>query len=73
MKMPRAILPLLIALLVSSASYAANSEVADAVMKGDTAAVRALLAKKADVNAPQTDGTTALHWAVYQENVTLVD
>ena len=42
-------------------------------MKGRPAAVRALLAKKADVNAPQTDGTTALHWAVYHEDVALVD
>jgi ankyrin repeat protein len=73
MKMRQAMLPLLVGVLVSSTSYAATSEVADAAMKGDTAAVRALLAKKADVNAPQTDGTTALHWAVYEENATLVD
>ena len=38
-------------------------EVADAVMHQDADAVRALLAKKADVNAAQADGTTALHWA----------
>ena len=41
-----------------------KSEIADAAMRGDTAAVRALLAKKVDVNAPQNDGSTALHWAV---------
>ena len=35
-------------------------------MRGDAAAVRALLAQKADVNAPQADGATALHWAVYR-------
>jgi len=73
MKLPKAILPLLVGVLLSTASYAGTSEVADAAMKGDTAAVRGLLAKKADVNAPQPDGTTALHWAVYNENVTLVD
>ena len=33
-------------------------------MKRDTAAVRALLAQKVDVNAPGTDGSPALHWAV---------
>jgi ankyrin repeat protein len=45
---------------------AAGSDVADAVMRGDTAAVRGLLARQADVNAPQRDGATALHWAVYR-------
>jgi ankyrin len=52
-------------ILLSSARLgAAGSEVADAAMRRDTQAVRALLLKKADVNAPQKDGTTALHWAV---------
>ena len=32
-------------------------------MNHDSSAVRALIAKKADVNAAQPDGTTALHWA----------
>src|SRR5688572_3123097 len=59
--------------LLPAVSYAAISDVADAAMKGQPAAVRALLAKKADVNAPQTDGSTALHWAVYHEDVALVD
>ena len=40
-----------------------NSPVADAAMRGDAAAVRALIAEGADVNAPQGDGMTALHWA----------
>ena len=47
----------------------ARSDVADAVMRGDTAAVRALLAQKADVNVTQGDGATALHWAVYREDL----
>ena len=62
-----------VAVLLSLASMpglgAAGSDVADAVMRGDTAAVRALLAQKADVNAPQADGATALHWAVYRADV----
>ena len=45
---------------------AAGSDVADAVMRGDAATVRALLGQKADVNATQADGATALHWAVYR-------
>ena len=47
----------------------AGSDVADAVMGGDKAAVRALLIQRADVNAPQADGATALHWAVYRGDV----
>ncbi len=52
---------------------AAGSDVADAVMRGDVPALRALIQKKADVNAPQTDGATAIHWAVYRDNVQAVD
>ena len=64
-----------VALLLSDRSRlgAAGSDVADAVMRGDTAAVRALLAQKADVNAPQADGATALHWAVYRADAALTD
>jgi len=66
-----------VALLLSVESMpslgAAGSSVADAVMRGDTAAVRALLAQKADVNAPQADGATALHWAVYRSDPALTD
>src|SRR6266702_2427304 len=32
-------------------------------MTKNAAAVRALIQQKANVNAPQADGTTALHWA----------
>jgi ankyrin repeat protein len=39
------------------------AEIADAEMNQNSDAVRALLAKKVDVNAAQADGTTALHWA----------
>jgi ankyrin repeat protein len=52
---------------------AGRADVADAVMKRDTAALRALLQQKANVNAPQTDGATALHWAVYHDDPETVD
>jgi uncharacterized protein len=52
---------------------AGASEVADAVMRGDTTALRALLARKADVNRPQVDGATALHWAVYRDDLEAAD
>jgi ankyrin repeat protein len=44
------------------------SPLADAVRRQDKQAVQALLKKKADVNATQPDGATALHWAVYAED-----
>jgi ankyrin repeat protein len=52
---------------------AANSEVADAAMNGNKEAVRALVQRKANVNAPQIDGTTALHWAVQANDPDLAD
>ena len=42
---------------------AERSPIADAAERRDTAAVRALLARAADVGAAQSDGMTALHWA----------
>ena len=59
-------------LLLSTHAGAAR-DVADAAMRGDTAAVRTLLAQRADVNAPQADGATALHWAVYRGDRELAD
>jgi ankyrin repeat protein len=50
--------------LSSVASLAAKSDVADAAMRGDIATVRKMISTKTDVNAPQNDGATALHWAV---------
>ena len=44
-----------------------------AVQQMDRAAIRQLLDKKADVNAPQADGTTALHWAAYHDDLDLVN
>jgi ankyrin repeat protein len=48
---------------------AVQSQVADAVMNGDMAALRTLLQQKADVNASKVDGATGLHWAVFRDNV----
>ena len=42
-------------------------------MSGDAAAVQRLIRQKLDVNAPQADGATALHWAVYRNDVALAD
>ena len=52
---------------------AGKSPVADAAMQGNKNAVRALIQQKADVNAPQVDGATALHWAVRGNDLELAD
>ncbi|MBZ5632563.1 MAG: ankyrin repeat domain-containing protein [Acidobacteriia bacterium] len=65
----------LIAALVSclTAFAAAPSPVGDAAMKGDTQAVRRLIGQKADVNAAQPDGATAIQWAAFSNNLQLAD
>src|ERR1044071_3090633 len=52
---------------------AGKSDVADAVQKRDKAALTKLLQQKADVNATQVDGATALHWAVYWDDTETVE
>jgi ankyrin repeat protein len=70
MRFTRVLAPLaLVALLC--AAIAPESPIADAAMRGDVAAVRALLARGADVNAPQGDGMTALHWAAQRGDADL--
>jgi ankyrin repeat protein len=51
----------------------ASSPLADAAMNDDLAAVRALLAEAVDVNTPQADGMTALHWAAHGDNLEMAD
>jgi ankyrin repeat protein len=51
------------------ANAASQGVVADAEQNRDAAAVRALLAGKADPNIPQSDGTTALHWAAHWDDI----
>jgi ankyrin repeat protein len=44
-------------------------ELVSAVRRLDKAAVQTLLQRKTDVDARQADGTTALHWAVYLDDL----
>ena len=59
-----------IAMLLTAAP--ADTRLSDAAMQGDQDAVRSLLKQKVDVNAPQGDGTTALHWAAYRDDPEMV-
>jgi ankyrin repeat protein len=44
----------------------------EAVKSGDRPAAIALLGRRVDVNAPESDGTTALHWAIHRDDADLV-
>jgi uncharacterized protein len=56
-----------VAVLVFAA--AADTRLADAAQNGDKDRVRALLQQNANPNAAQGDGSTALHWAAYQDDL----
>jgi uncharacterized protein len=60
-------LPLVLLAFVSH-SRAADTPLADATEKQDRVTVRTLIEHHADVNQPQVDGMTALHWAVYHDD-----
>ncbi len=68
----RATVAALCLLTVPPAGWAAGSDLIDAVKRQDPAAVRALL-PKSQVNSPEADGFTALHWAVQRDNLAIVD
>jgi ankyrin repeat protein len=63
---------LLFVALVRPAVPAAESPIATAAKAGDRAAVRRLIAARADVNATERDGSTALLWATYNSDIELV-
>jgi ankyrin repeat protein len=55
--------------LVAAGVTGAGIRLIDAVKSGSVEAVSALLKQKADVNAAEADGTTALHWAAHADNL----
>src|SRR5438552_13673433 len=64
---------LLFILITTFTIGAGRTDVADAAMRGDKATLRALIQQKLDVNAPQVDGATAMHWAVYRDDLEMLD
>jgi ankyrin repeat protein len=59
-------------LLVALEANAAAPRLIDAVKQGDRAAIRLLLEQRVDVNDPERDGTTALHWASRSDDLETV-
>ena len=59
--------------LFSLSCFAAPARLADAAKNDDKTAVASLLQQKADVNAPEADGTTALAWASRNDDLEMAD
>ncbi|MDC0598972.1 ankyrin repeat domain-containing protein [Gammaproteobacteria bacterium] len=60
--------------LSSLLSYGALAQesLLDVVSAGDTQSALEMVTRRTDVNASQSDGTTALHWAIYYDDAALV-
>ena len=52
---------------------AADVRLVNAVKNNDKTTISSLLQQKIDVNAPEPDGTTALHWAVRADDLEMTD
>jgi ankyrin repeat protein len=63
----------LVAVVARPAPASADQRFIQAAARGDIAAVRLLLRERVDVNAADADGTTALHWTVWGDNLETVD
>jgi ankyrin repeat protein len=60
--------PVLFVLSITLLS-AADTRLPDAAMNGDRETVRSLLKQKIEINGPQGDGATALHWAAFRDDL----
>jgi ankyrin repeat protein len=65
-----------VAAIVAVPGFAAttgDARLPDAAMRQDQSTVRTLLQQHANVNAAQPDGTTALQWAVHNDDLQMAD
>jgi uncharacterized protein len=69
----RALTVILFSATLAVSAYAAAADAADAIQNRDTDALRTLIKERANVNAPQPDGTTALHWAAHWNDLDAVN
>ena len=66
-------LVLVFLLTIATASAANRPPLVDAAKNGDKEALRTLLQKGANANTPEGDGSTALHWASYRDDIETAD
>ena len=72
MMYPKLFGKMLIVLMLSMATLiagGADASVADAAENREMESIRSLIQQNIDVNAPQVDGTTAMHWAAYHDDL----
>jgi ankyrin repeat protein len=70
---PERLALLLICVAAAALGAAERPAILDAAKNADRSAVRSLVAQKADVNAADGDGTTALLWASYRDDLEIAD
>jgi len=63
----------LVAVLAQPATADADQRLVQAAARGDATAIRLLLRERVDVNAVDADGATALHFAVWSDDLATVD
>jgi ankyrin repeat protein len=62
------VIPLLLPIIAVAAGNG-HPGIVDAAKSADVAAVRSLIEERADIHATEADGTTALHWASYHDDL----
>ena len=72
-RMKRSTTFLILFLATVNLGGASRALLADAAEKMERTRIHTLLKQRADVNAPQADGMTALHWAAYQDDLELAN
>ncbi len=59
--------------LMAALVCAGDSRLSEAAARGDKTAVRSLLQQGADIDGAQGDGTTALHWAAFNDDLEMAN
>ena len=67
------LIPLGLAIFLMGAGFRDRAPLIDAAKKADREALRALIKQGVQVNEAEGDGTTALHWASYRDDIESAD